>query len=392
MQPDIQRTPPPSFSGQPYPAAAGLNAARRAAPTPIGSALAGWLRLAGPAPAPLSASFTVRERVRRGRLAAVLLLVLAVIEVAALVQFLVVDDDHPMMVWVLVVGLGLTALAGALNRAGRCVPAALLLVLLADLPLASVPATSFGGRFDVLDLGALYLLVGSLLVAGSVLAPWSVFPVAVFNALALLLTVAVMPHTPALDDLIASNNALQAFAGPVLVQVIVAFVAYLWAQSVHSALRRADRAEELALMEQRELERTHELEEGVRELLAVHVQLANGNFQVRTPAIRNPLLWQIGSSLNNLIARFARLAQADYAVTQTRQDAGRLAEAIRGARAGIPPNWPTPSGSPLDEVVAALAGVEGRSAAPRAPAMGRATASELGRWGEPGMRPDYGMR
>jgi hypothetical protein len=217
-----------------------------------------------------------------------------------------------------------------------------------------------------------------------VLAPWSVFPVAALNVAALLSTVTVMPHTQAFDQLIASNNALQAFAGPVLAQAIVAFVAYLWAQSVLSALRRADRAEEIALMEQRELRRTYELEEGVRELLAVHVQLANGNFQVRTPPIRNPLLWQIGNSLNTLIARFARLAQADSMVNQTRQDASWLAEAIRAAREGRQPVWPAPSGSPLDDVVAALTGAEWRPLSERGPSLGRGATWDLGRESDPG--------
>lgn len=315
-----------------------------------------WLRLIAPPPAPPNASFIERERARRGRLTGMLLLALALIEVGALFQFVVVDNDHPMMITVLKGAVALTVVVAALNRLGRVTAAALLLVALVDLPLASIPATAIGGRFDVVDLGPLYLAAGSELVAASALAPWGVFVVATLNGLLMLLIVVGMPHTAALDQLIASNNAQQAFAGPLLMQAVVALVAYLWARSVLVALKRADRAEEIAELERREVELTRELEQGARELLAVHVQLANGNFQARSPTIRNPLLWQIGSSLNNLIGRLARLAQVDFLLRRTEQEAHRVAEAIRLMRSGRQPIWPTPSGTPLDEVVIALVG------------------------------------
>ena len=320
------------------------------APSPASKLIA----LVAPPPPPVGADFGAREWARRGRLAGVLLLAFTLIELAALIQFTVVDDDHPAMKMTLVACLILTVVVGALNRLGWNVTAGLLLVALADLPLAAIPATAIGGQFDTTDLGALYLAAGSLLVAASVLEPWSVFIVASLNCALMAGLMLEMPHTAGFEQLLASNNAQQAFAGPLLMQVVVALVAFIWARSVLVALRRADRAEEIAALERREVERTHELEQGVRELLAAHVQLANGNFQARVPAIRNPMLWQIGSSLNNLIARFARLAQMDFLLRRTEQEARRLAESIRVARAGSAPLWPAPSGTPLDEVITAL--------------------------------------
>jgi hypothetical protein len=346
--------------------------------------MGGLLGLVAPPVAPTYASFTERERARRGRLAGVLLLAFTLIELGALFQFVVVDDDHPMMKLVLVVTLALTIVVAALNRFGRVTAAGLLLVALANLPLASIPATAIGGKFDVVDLGALYLAAGSVLVAASVLEPWSVFVVAAINCALMSLIIVGMPHSEAFDQLLASNNAQQAFAGPLLMQVVVALVAYFWARSVFNALKRADRAEEIAALERREVERTHELEQGVRELLDVHVQLANGDFQVRAQPIRNPLLWQIGSSLNTLIARFARLAQMEFLLRRTDQEARRLAESIRIARAGRQPTWPAPSGTPLDEVIVALADAPANAAprafAPSAGAAGAETAANLPEW------------
>lgn len=314
----------------------------------------GLLGLVAPPHVATNAPFAERERARRGRLAAALLLALTLIELGALFQFVIVDDDHPAMVMTLEGALALTVIAAILNRSGRTTVAGLLLVALANLPLAAIPATSFGGRFDVVDLGALYLAAGSVLVAASVLTPWSVFVVAAVNCALIAGLILGMPHTVAFDQLLVSNNAQQAFAGPLLMQAIVALVAYSWARSVLVALRRADRAEEIAALELRELERTRELEQGVRELLATHVQLANGDFQARVQPIRNPLLWQIGGSLNMLIARFGRLAQVDFLLRRTEQEAHALAENIRVARVGRAPLWPAPSGTPLDEVIGAL--------------------------------------
>lgn len=337
--------------------------------------------LVAPATPPPSATFAMRERARRGRLAGVLLLAFTLIELAALVQFTLVDDDHPAMKITLVVCLLLTVVVGALNRLGWSVAAGLLLVALANLPLAAIPATALGGQFDTVDLGALYLAAGSLLVAASVLEPWSVFIVAALNCALMAGLMLGMPHTQGFEQLLASNNAQQAFAGPLLMQVVVALVAFVWARSVLMALRRADRAEEIAALQQREADRTHELEQGVRELLAAHVQIANGNFQTRVPAIRNPLLWQIGSSLNNLMARFARLAQMEFLLRRTEQEAHRLAESIRVARAGGRPLWPAPTGAPLDEVITALTDAP-PTAPPHtvAPAHESTTGSHLGAW------------
>lgn len=354
-----------------YTARATTSARRR---SPIGW----WTALTAPAEKSVGADFTTRERIRRGRLASVLLLALLVILLGALWQYLIVDDDHPAMKIVLLVALGLVVAAGLLNRAGNVTAAGLLLVVLADLPLAAVPATALEGRVDVLALESFYLLAGSVLVSASLLAPWSVFLVALVNSGLIFATIYSLPHTPALDQLLASNNAQQALIGPVLMLLIVAVVAYLWAQSTLSALRRADRAEEIAALEQREAEHTAELEEGVQQLLAVHVQLANGNFNVRAPTVRNRMLWQIGSSLNNLIGRLARLAQADFVLRRTQEEARHLAGVVQAQRGGRQVVWPVPSGTPLDDVIVALGGaypmpttgpapLAGEVAAPNAP-------------------------
>jgi hypothetical protein len=153
-------------------------------------------------------------------------------------------------------------------------------------------------------------------------------------------------------------------AGPIALQLIVALVSYLWVRSAQDALRRIDRAEEIALLERREVERTRDLKEGVQQLLAVHVQLANGNFNTRVPAVRNRDLWQIGNSLNNLIARLASFRQSashmQITLQQTAQEAQRIAQAVYANSTGRSGQWPAPSGTPLDVILEALRNSEQR--------------------------------
>lgn len=313
-----------------------------------------WFWLTAPPEPPASARFAVRERARRGRLLSILLLGFLLLLLGALYQYLVVDSDHPAMVATLLFALAAAFVAAALNRVGFVRTAGFLMVALAELPLAGTLAATKDGRLDVLHLGAFYLIGGSLLVAASVLAPWSVFPVAALNSALAIALVRLLPQTPALRALLASNDGQQALLGPVVMQGILALVAYFWARSTVDALRRADRAEEVALLERRELERQAELEEGVRQLLAVHVQLANGDSNARAPMLRNPMLWQVGNSLNMLIARLGRYAQAEYVLRREREEAHRVAEAIQLARSGHAVVWPAPSGLPLDPVTEAL--------------------------------------
>ena len=92
----------------------------------------------------------------------------------------------------------------------------------------------------------------------------------------------------------------------------------------------------------------------MRQLLEVHVRLANGDFQARSSGLRNPLLWSVGNSLNILIARLSRTTQADAILRREEEEAQRLADAIRVAHSGRQPNLPGPNGVPLDIVVDAL--------------------------------------
>jgi hypothetical protein len=276
---------------------------------------------------------------------------------------------------VLFMAIGLTV-AAILNRFGWTLIAAFLvpILLMAVIALAVLGALQLDIiLFPAFDLFVLPIFLTSLIINRR--APWLFalvaigFIVAVFFYEPHALTTATTPpdgHATNFD-MIAYYTGIFGWWGMLNRHIglilFAAFFGWLGARSQESSILRADRAEELAELERRELDRTHELEEGVRQLLAVHVHLANGDFNVRAPAIRNSLLWQIGSSLNNLIARLGRLAQADFVLRRTQEEANRVTEAIYMLNSGRQPIWPAPSNTPLDRLVDVLRG----SLTPRGP-------------------------
>jgi hypothetical protein len=305
-----------------------------------------WHRYTALPQAPAGASFAERERARRSQLASTIILGFLLVELLVLP----VGLSDPATLYGILGGVVACSLALLLNRFGRVTTAGLLVAVVTDTALLGAILGAPGGQLDLIYVPLYDLLVLTELVAVSILPPASVFLVAFGNSSLILLDVHFQPATAAFSKLLGTPDGYTAVIRPIVLQLVVALVAYLWVRSSTEAIRRADRAEEVAELERRDAERRRELEEGVHELLSVHVQLANGNFNVRTRQLRNPLLWQIGSSLNNLIARFARQGQADFVLQRTHDEATRLVDALRMLQSGRQPLWPAATGTPVDQI------------------------------------------
>ncbi len=324
--------------------------------------LSRWYALTAPEEPPLAAPFALRERVRRGKLASAVLLGFVIAELLLLLIGFVdpsysgLIEGRPITIGILVVIAD--AAAVVFNRRGWVDAAGLVMVLLAELPIIALVLYVPGGRLDLINVPVFYLLVASELVAVSTLPPAAVFLIATLNSAAIVGVVFGMPHTDAFSGLLKeSDDTLTLLAQPIGLQLIVASVAYLWVRSTMQAILRAERAELAADAGRlREVERTRELEDGARALLAVHIQLANGDFTARVPPIRNAVIWRIGGSLNMLVSRIQRVAQAEFVLEREQAEVRRLLEAIRVAQTGRTPIWPAASGVPLDQIVEALRG------------------------------------
>ncbi|MGO8947160.1 MAG: hypothetical protein ACLQUY_05760 [Ktedonobacterales bacterium] len=325
-----------------------------------------WLRLTSSGFSTVTATLAQRERERRSRLLSWLILGLLGGEI--IVSPLAASDLRAratLLIWL--VGLALVAV---LNRFGHINWAGVVLVLLISGGLLEANLASPIG-LTMGELPNFDAYVVAVVIAATVLPRWSVFFVAAGNSLLIVGDYLYQPHFTDLQQNVelyssATSQTISLLVRPIALELFLAVVAYLWVRSVDVALRRADRAEEIASLQKRDLARTAALQEGVRQLLDTHVAVANGNFGARVPVLRDQLLWQVGVSLNLLIRRLQSFVDqlprgerqnyqyTDWLAWRSAQEAELIASALRQAERGEQPRWPAPSGTPLDEVVELL--------------------------------------
>ena len=106
-----------------------------------------------------------------------------------------------------------------------------------------------------------------------------------------------------------------------------------------------------------------QLDIGIQQILQTHVRAANGDYSARAPLGQDNILWQIASSLNNLLSRLQRSGQAEHQLRRTDEEIRRLAAAIDDAQAGRKPIWPAPTGTAADLILERIRG--GRRSAPQ---------------------------
>lgn len=293
-----------------------------------------------------------RERIRRSQLASWILLSFLIVD-TLLIPIGLSDPGTLAAIGVVFVGL----LAGILfNRIGKITLVGWLVVALVDVGvMASLLSAGTGLTVD--SLPAYDLMLAAVVIAASILGPASAIVVSAINIILICGDFFVQPHAQDLVTDLAgypnvSDGVLALLGRPVGLHLIITVVAILWVVGADRAIRRADRAEEIAQLEHAVAEQRRQLEVGVTQLLQTHVRLANGDFSARAPTLqRDNMLWQVTVSLNNLIGRMQRLAFADVQMQRAAEEAQRLLVALREAQAGRQPHWPELSGTFVDPLV-----------------------------------------
>ncbi len=291
-----------------------------------------WYYLTAPPEAPANARLDQREATRRGRLASVVLFFVILLVLPAIPSAV----GNPILTTTLALVLVIDGVALALNRAGKTNLAGILVVISIEIGLATSVLTVIGG-FGVSNLPMFDLMVQAECVAVSLFVPSSVFFVAIANSVFFVCVLNLTPITPELSHLLQTDGS-RIISSPIILQVIVAIVTYLWVSSANKAILRADRAEEIAALEQREIERQqHEIEVkqqldlGIQQIMNTHVQVANGNFSARAPLSKDNVLWQIAYSLNNLLARLQGYNQMQAQQKRMQAEIYRLQNALQSA-------------------------------------------------------------
>ena len=350
--------------------------------------LSWWYSFTAPeAPSPY-ASFTERENVRRGRLLSLLVLLITLIVLLA-APVAIYTKNMPMLTSLLS-ALLFNAITLWFNRRGHVMIAGLLTIIPMTLGFTFGQILTPGGM-TIDNVRIFDLLVASDLLVVSLFRPASVFIAATANSILIWAILSFAPHSAELDQLLAANR-YGIILLPILIQFVVALPAYLLTRSTYQALLRADRAEELTALtqqnvelQQREIERTQQVTQGIEHILAAMVRFANGDIQARAPESQENVLWRIGRSLNTLLARqkdyhrkIVELEQARKRIDElqarllstpstqsefqrTREAAIHLQNAIKiaGKRRTLIP-LPPPSGTIIDEIAMELQVIQSR--------------------------------
>jgi hypothetical protein len=321
--------------------------------------VAWWIRVTSPAPGSprYGCNPQWREEVASLLFPIVLLLVLLPIPAAL---------SNPAQLIIIGVVFCLDVGALFLKRAGMIHVAGTILTITIEFGLCSAILAT--GRLDAVDLPILNLLLQSSIVAIAFFPPLTVFFIAFLNCLFVLGVLIFQPHTAALDYHLAQNFANIATT-PILLQIFVAAVSFIIIRALIKEIRRADSAEELAQLRQseaelrkREVEQAQQLEEGIQLILqALNTASARGDFSMRVPLAQENILWRVGYSINNLLARLQGFRQEKAEFDNARVVVSQLIECVRRKQPFPMNQW---TGTILDPLIVELNKQYQRSAKP----------------------------
>lgn len=302
--------------------------------------------------APANASFIRREASRKSHLLSTIIFWLFIMFILFIPACFVVPNHY--IIWVDAGMLVICLIAVFLNRVQRPEVAGILLTLGFELALTAIIFTT--QPLDEPSIQQYELFVFGELLCVSLLTPGSVFLIMLYNIGIISASLFLQPHTAILaQDLQTQGAAI--LVRPIGVQFLVAFVSWLWVRSAFQAIKRADRAEMIAkLEEQLETER-HTLEEGIKLILDTHVAVANGDLNVRAPLTQNNVLWQIARSLNMLLDRLQRASRAEKELQRVTRAINSTVQTIQyAAQSNQPPSLPLTQVPEIDPLIVEIQG------------------------------------
>jgi hypothetical protein len=205
-----------------------------------------------------------------------------------------------------------------------------------------------------------------------------------------IVSLIVLPHQASLQSYwdgaykVEVGSFYDIIAVPVALQILTAVVARVGVDSVQRALIGAARADELALLNERIIAQTREIEfqrrrlaDGVSHIQQVNAAFARGNFDARVRVDDGELL-PLAMSLNALFDRLQRLSRDHEQYARMAIGSNQLAAALRRVRAGEPYLAPDYTGTQLDQALVELAAMRQALSAAGGVSQSGATPSQQG--------------
>ncbi len=246
-----------------------------------------------------------------------------------------------------------------LNRRGKIAAAGWLIIIVIDAGFFLGVFTLPGG-LAYQNLRSMDIIAEAVLVIVAFFPPGSVFIIAAVNTVIIILWTIFGPHNQDIAQAL-QTNAYSLFYPPISLEVFLAILIYLWANSALKAISDLDVSERMVELERREIERQSQeitlkkqLEEGVQLMLNTHVKAANGDFSARAPLTKENILWKLAYSLNNLLARLERFTAESRAHAVTQEAIHMTSAQVRLAKTTKQPLVLRKTGTALDELLIEL--------------------------------------
>lgn len=233
------------------------------------------------------------------------------------------------------------------NRKGHTGLASAILIAAMMISIMFVIIISLAGKggadlFPTYDFFIYPLIIGSLFMDKRLIFPFSLAAIAF-----IYYNLFFQPHGPDIEQARGTSTMILWAIRPATIIIVVTIVGWLGTHSVERAILRADHAEDLVEAERQITAQTHQiaeqkaqLEAEIAQILLVHKEAAAGNYTVRVPVRTHETIWQIGRSLNNLLARYENFARDREELNRSQSDVENIAHFIEASRYGQKVDFP----------------------------------------------------
>jgi hypothetical protein len=315
-----------------------------------------WYSWTTPPEPGTEATIEQRIQVNRARQASLLLfwlILAAIFPIPTAIQ----QKNMPLLI-ILLVTITAYLVAMFLNRMGHPTVAGIItMVLLEGGFLSALLSLQATGGTSLSDLPTLMLLVESSIVGAAFFTPRITILVTIFNCFIAFAILEVLPKSSNLVALMKVDG-YDIISRPIILFIIVGVSVASISNGFIGELRRANRAEEIATLERREVERQNEqialnaqLESGIQQVLETLNAVANGQVAARARIGQNNVLFRVGYSVNNLLARLQGYQAERAELEKTRKVAEMIVIALREQQPLPFSDW---TGTSLDPIIMQL--------------------------------------
>jgi hypothetical protein len=315
--------------------------------------LAAWYRYTSPPEPPSTASYKRKDTYRRGQLASTIMLALQIILFIIMPIGLFGPNKQ---IFITAIFLTVIVIITAIfNRFGRVNIAGLILSLSLNLGIClSILRSPHGLAPD--SIAQFDLLVFSELFVASLLPVNWVWLSALFNIAFSIYELTYAPRTPLMQE-VMSTSYYAILSRPIQLHLLVTVVLFLWVVNANRAIRRADRAEEIARLEhdiaqqnKAIKEQKQQLDYSIEQIVKTLMRWSNGETGVRIVFNRENVLWQVTGAINNLLGRVQRSRQESMQLQQTTDAINRFYETRNRTNDGMILDWAR-TNTPVDTLV-----------------------------------------